>query len=173
MKGRSFILLVLLVLPGILGCTVVVTEAALPTPTKATALRRLGLSEKGTSTVVLEQVLRGTGQPNESSVAAVLETFVDGEMGLRGVAPAGWRVLGRGIRVRDEVTRIVITFKDGVPTQVENLNDGTVKTGALELFTYLNQLGRQNGIGRFHNEPVVGSNGVDSHQAPPSGRGVQ
>ena len=49
----------------------------------------------------------------------------------------------------DEVTRIVITFKDGIPTQVENLNDGTVKTGALELFTYLNTLGRQNGIGRL------------------------
>ena len=49
----------------------------------------------------------------------------------------------------DVVTRIVIRFKDGVPTEVENLNDGTVKTGALELFRYLNQLGRENGIGRL------------------------
>ena len=49
----------------------------------------------------------------------------------------------------DAVTRIVITFKDGIPTRVENLADGTVATGALELFTYLNQLGRENGIGRL------------------------
>jgi hypothetical protein len=92
---------------------VVVTEAAQPTPTKAAALRRLGLSEKGTSTVVLEQVLRGTGQPNGSSESAVLEAFEDGEMGIRGVAPTGWRVLGPGIRARDKATRIVQRTKAG------------------------------------------------------------
>jgi argininosuccinate synthase len=45
-------------------------------------------------------------------------------------------------------TRIVITFKDGTPIQIENLEDGTVKTKPLELFVYLNLLGAENGIGR-------------------------
>jgi argininosuccinate synthase len=47
-----------------------------------------------------------------------------------------------------KAARIVITFKDGIPTQVENLDDGTVRTRPLELFQYLNQLGSQHGIGR-------------------------
>jgi len=45
-------------------------------------------------------------------------------------------------------TRIVITFKDGIPIQVKNLEDGTVKESPLELFLYLNKLGSENGIGR-------------------------
>ena len=49
----------------------------------------------------------------------------------------------------DEVTEIVMTFQDGLPVQVENLKDGTVKTEPLALFEYLNQLGRENGIGRL------------------------
>ncbi len=49
----------------------------------------------------------------------------------------------------DTATRIAIRFKDGIPVEVENLNDGTVSTGALALFQYLNQLGRENGIGRL------------------------
>lgn len=49
----------------------------------------------------------------------------------------------------DQATRIVITFKDGIPVKVENLNDGTVTTGALPLFQCLNALGRENGIGRL------------------------
>jgi argininosuccinate synthase len=48
----------------------------------------------------------------------------------------------------DHPTRISIEFRDGIPVRVENLNDGTVKTGALELFVYLNKLGSENGIGR-------------------------
>jgi len=49
----------------------------------------------------------------------------------------------------DTATRIVVTFKDGIPVEVENLNDGTVTTGALPLFECLNALGRENGIGRL------------------------
>ena len=46
-------------------------------------------------------------------------------------------------------THIVLTFKDGIPVKVTNLEDHTVKTDALELFEYLNQLGQENGIGRL------------------------
>ena len=49
----------------------------------------------------------------------------------------------------DTPTRIKIEFKDGIPVKVTNLEDDTVKTDALELFEYLNQLGRENGIGRL------------------------
>ncbi|HSL61913.1 MAG TPA: argininosuccinate synthase [Desulfotignum sp.] len=49
----------------------------------------------------------------------------------------------------DIPTRIRIRFKDGIPVQVENLGNGTIKTDALELFEYLNQLGSENGIGRL------------------------
>ncbi len=45
--------------------------------------------------------------------------------------------------------RITVTFKDGVPIRVENLEDGTVKTEPLELFLYCNELGRRHGIGRI------------------------
>jgi len=49
----------------------------------------------------------------------------------------------------DKVTRIAITFKDGIPVKVKNLDDGTEKTDSLELFTYLNELGAENGIGHL------------------------
>ncbi len=49
----------------------------------------------------------------------------------------------------DVPTRIKIRFKDGIPVEVVNLEDNTRKTDALELFEYLNQLGRENGIGRL------------------------
>jgi len=48
----------------------------------------------------------------------------------------------------DKETRIEIHFKDGLPVKVVNLEDGTVKEKSLELFTYLNHLGKTNGIGR-------------------------
>lgn len=48
----------------------------------------------------------------------------------------------------DKETRIEIHFKDGLPVKVVNLEDGTVKEKPLELFTYLNYLGKTNGIGR-------------------------
>ncbi|MDR2760356.1 MAG: argininosuccinate synthase [Rickettsiales bacterium] len=49
----------------------------------------------------------------------------------------------------DRVTKIKITFRDGIPIKVENMNDGVVKTDSLELFTYLNKLGAENGIGHL------------------------
>ncbi|KAJ1970497.1 argininosuccinate synthetase [Dimargaris xerosporica] len=45
--------------------------------------------------------------------------------------------------------RIHITFTEGRPTKVENINDKTVVTDPLELFIYLNTLARRNGIGRI------------------------
>jgi argininosuccinate synthase len=47
----------------------------------------------------------------------------------------------------DRETHISIRFKDGVPVEVVNLDDKTIKTGPLELFQYLNKLGAENGIG--------------------------
>ncbi len=44
---------------------------------------------------------------------------------------------------------IALTFKNGLPVKVENKNDATVKTNALELFQYLNELGKKHGIGRL------------------------
>lgn len=49
----------------------------------------------------------------------------------------------------DTPTRITIEFKNGIPVKVLNLEDGTEKTDALDLFLYLNQLGAENGIGRL------------------------
>ncbi|MBT7259993.1 MAG: argininosuccinate synthase [Desulfobacula sp.] len=49
----------------------------------------------------------------------------------------------------DIPTKIKIEFKDGIPVKVSNLEDNTIKTDALELFEYLNLLGRKNGIGRL------------------------
>ncbi len=49
----------------------------------------------------------------------------------------------------DKPETIVISFESGIPVKVENKDDGTVKTGALELFEYLNELGSKHGIGRL------------------------
>ncbi|MBF0313396.1 MAG: argininosuccinate synthase [Oligoflexia bacterium] len=51
----------------------------------------------------------------------------------------------------DVATKIMIEFQDGTPVKVQNLSDAktTTKTDPLELFTYLNELGAQNGIGRL------------------------
>jgi argininosuccinate synthase len=49
----------------------------------------------------------------------------------------------------DQQTRIEIHFKDGIPIRVVNSTDGTIKESPLELFTYLNALGSENGIGRI------------------------
>ena len=48
----------------------------------------------------------------------------------------------------DEETLLQIHFKDGIPTKVVNLKDGTVKEDPLELFEYLNEIGSKNGVGR-------------------------
>ncbi len=49
----------------------------------------------------------------------------------------------------DKPCRIAMTFQDGVPVKVVNLDDGTEKTKPLELFQYLNELGSTHGIGRL------------------------
>ncbi len=49
----------------------------------------------------------------------------------------------------DKETLIDIHFKDGIPIKVVDLTNGTIKTKPLELFTYLNKLGSENGIGRM------------------------
>ncbi|MGQ9559261.1 MAG: argininosuccinate synthase [Candidatus Oleimicrobiaceae bacterium] len=48
----------------------------------------------------------------------------------------------------DQESLIEIHFKDGFPVKVANLDDGTTKEAPLELFLYLNELGRLHGIGR-------------------------
>lgn len=49
----------------------------------------------------------------------------------------------------NEPELIDLTFKDGIPVKVVNKSNGTEKTGALELFMYLNELGSKHGIGRL------------------------
>lgn len=49
----------------------------------------------------------------------------------------------------DRATRIRITFRDGAPVRVENLDEGTTVEGPLPLFQALNELGAANGIGRL------------------------
>ncbi|XP_071947870.1 argininosuccinate synthase-like [Antedon mediterranea] len=44
---------------------------------------------------------------------------------------------------------IEIEFKNGVPTKVSNSADGVTKTDPLELYSYLNDIGGQHGIGRI------------------------
>lgn len=49
----------------------------------------------------------------------------------------------------DKPVKIKIDFKDGTPVKVFNCEDNIAKTDPLELFEYLNELGRKNGIGRL------------------------
>ncbi len=49
----------------------------------------------------------------------------------------------------DAETLIEIEFRNGIPSHVKNLNDGTEKTEPLDLFMYLNKLGGENGIGQL------------------------
>lgn len=49
----------------------------------------------------------------------------------------------------DKATFISLTFRDGVPVRVENKTTGRVEETPLALFSYLNQLGSENGIGRL------------------------
>ncbi|HBT39096.1 MAG: Argininosuccinate synthase [Thermotoga sp. 50_1627] len=60
-------------------------------------------------------------------------------------------VFSRTVSPKDapnEETLLQIHFKDGIPTKVVNLKDGTVKEDPLELFEYLNEIGSKNGVGR-------------------------
>ncbi len=45
--------------------------------------------------------------------------------------------------------RLALTFRDGAPVKVVNLEDGTERTDPLELFQYLNEVGSRHGIGRL------------------------
>ncbi|MCU0377827.1 MAG: argininosuccinate synthase [Bacteroidales bacterium] len=47
----------------------------------------------------------------------------------------------------DRETHISVTFRDGIPVKVINRDDATCFTDPLELFTYLNKVGGENGIG--------------------------
>jgi argininosuccinate synthase len=47
----------------------------------------------------------------------------------------------------DKETHISVEFKDGIPVNVTNKDDGTSYNDPLELFTYLNKIGGANGIG--------------------------
>jgi argininosuccinate synthase len=47
----------------------------------------------------------------------------------------------------DKETRIVIHFKNGIPVKLVNKEDGTVKEESYEMYTYLNKLAGDNGIG--------------------------
>lgn len=60
-------------------------------------------------------------------------------------------VFSRTVSPKDapnEETLLQIHFKDGIPTKVVNLKDGTSKEDPLELFEYLNEIGSKNGVGR-------------------------
>ncbi len=51
-------------------------------------------------------------------------------------------------RAPDQAAQLRIAFKDGVPVEVANLDDGTLVQGALPLFTYLNAMGGAHAVGR-------------------------
>jgi argininosuccinate synthase len=51
-------------------------------------------------------------------------------------------------RAPNRETELQIDFHMGNPVEVRNLSDGTVYTGPLPLFTYLNRVGGENGVGR-------------------------
>lgn len=53
------------------------------------------------------------------------------------------------IEAPDTETVIEIHFRNGNPVKVVNKNDGTVKERPLDLFSYLNELGSRNAIGRI------------------------
>ncbi len=48
----------------------------------------------------------------------------------------------------DTETHLEIHFRDGVPTKVVDLTHGVTESAPYEIFTYLNALGAENGIGR-------------------------
>jgi len=62
--------------------------------------------------------------------------------------PNMWKLTKNPEEAPDKPEHIAITFKAGIPVKVENLDDGHVETDALDLFLYLNQLGRKHGVGR-------------------------
>jgi argininosuccinate synthase len=49
----------------------------------------------------------------------------------------------------DRVTHLELEFRDARPVKVTNLDDGHSETDPLALFTYLNEIGGKNGVGRI------------------------
>ncbi len=49
----------------------------------------------------------------------------------------------------DRPTKLAITFNNGIPVRVENRDNRIAKTAPYDLFTYLNEMGRLNAIGRL------------------------
>jgi len=49
----------------------------------------------------------------------------------------------------DKETKLVIEFKQGIPVKAEDKTNKITKTKPLELFSYLNKVGGENGIGRI------------------------
>jgi argininosuccinate synthase len=49
----------------------------------------------------------------------------------------------------DAETKLEISFQNGIPVKVKNLEDGTEVSQPLELFTYLNKVGGENAIGQL------------------------
>lgn len=49
----------------------------------------------------------------------------------------------------DKATKIKLSFKKGILSKVENLENRKTETNPLEIFSYLNDLGAENGIGRL------------------------
>jgi argininosuccinate synthase len=65
---------------------------------------------------------------------------------------AGEEIYSRTVSPREAPDReviIEIQFKDGLPTEIYNRAEDRTVVGNLEMFNYLNQLGRENGIGRI------------------------
>src|SRR3989338_2198144 len=53
------------------------------------------------------------------------------------------------LKAPDKETKISISFENGIPVKVEDKTNKTIKKDALELFSYLNKIGGENGIGRI------------------------
>jgi argininosuccinate synthase len=64
----------------------------------------------------------------------------DPDMFLRSVSP---------LEAPQEPESLEIHFRDAIPVRVENLGDGSTCTDPLELFTYLNRVAGQHGVGRI------------------------
>lgn len=53
------------------------------------------------------------------------------------------------VNAPDKETKIMIEFKKGIPVKVKNITENKTVEGSLELFSYLNKIGGENGVGRI------------------------
>jgi len=49
----------------------------------------------------------------------------------------------------DQLTQVVVSFENGTPVKIENLNTGVIVEDPLDLYIYANELAAENGIGRL------------------------